>query len=105
MTTGFGEWGWVLLFFPLWFVMAPVWFAAVIPLKRQARPRTVKILEGSAALLSICCAAGMLMTLDCSSAIHISFLDPVCHAPLFQPGNRQVDALKAETLSQIASLL
>jgi hypothetical protein len=80
---GFGDWGWVLVFFPLWFVMAPIWFAVAAPLRRRARPKTGKLLETSAVLLSICCAAGIMMSLDCSSLIQISFLNQVCRTQDF----------------------
>jgi hypothetical protein len=80
----FGDWGWVLVFFPLWFVMAPIWFAVAGPLRRRAGPRTEKLLETSALVLGVCCAAGIMMSLDCSSVIQISFLDQVCHTQNFE---------------------
>jgi hypothetical protein len=86
MAGGFGDWGWVLVFFPLWFVVAPISFAVTAPLRRRASPRTERLLETSAVIVSTCCAAAIIMSLDCSSVIQISFLDQVCRAHDLQAG-------------------
>jgi hypothetical protein len=84
MVGGFGDWGWVLVFFPLWFVVAPISFAVTAPLRRRARPRTERLLETSVVILSTCCAAAIMLSLNCSSVIQISFLDQVCRTQDFQ---------------------
>jgi hypothetical protein len=74
----FADWGSALVFIPLWLFMAAIWFGAAARLKKGQRPRTRKILDNLALVLSLGCAAAVLVNLDCQSVIQISFLDPVC---------------------------
>ena len=77
---GFANWGAVLFFFPLWTIMAFVWFSVAARLKKGQRPQTVRLLDNSALILSLGCAAAVLLNLDCQSVISIGFLDPVCQS-------------------------
>lgn len=76
----FGDWGSALAFIPLWLIMAAIWFGAAARLKRGQKPRTRKILDNLALVLSLGCAVAVLVNLDCQSVIQISFLDPVCRS-------------------------
>ena len=75
---------WLLAYFPLWAVMAGVWFGLASVPKRGATASMCSFLDGSAMLLSICTAAGILVGLNCQSVISIPFADQACHGTSFE---------------------
>ena len=79
-----GEWVWLLAFFPLWIVMAGVWFGfASIP-KKVVGGRTQALLNNTAFALSLCSAMAILVGLNCGGFIQLPFADQACHASNYQ---------------------
>ena len=60
--------------------MAAIWFGLAGYLKRAQAPRTQKVLDNMALVLSIACAAAMLLSLDCQGVIQVTFFDSVCRS-------------------------
>jgi hypothetical protein len=84
MTNVVGSWVWILAFFPLWALMACLWFALASFPKRIAGSRVCKALDGAAVALSIGSAAGVLISLNCRNLIHLPFADPACQTANLQ---------------------
>jgi hypothetical protein len=82
-----GNWVWMLAFFPLWLVMAGVWFSLVSVPKRSASASMKSFLDGSATLLSICTAGAILVSLNCNAMIRLPLADPACHTATFELGS------------------
>jgi hypothetical protein len=79
MTIAVEDWVWMLAFFPLWAVMAGIWFGFASAPKRVVGPRTRTLLNSTAVALSLCSAMGVLVGLNCGSFINLPFADPACH--------------------------
>jgi hypothetical protein len=84
MTNNLTAWAWLLAVFPLWIVMALLWFSLASVPKKAAGPRMCKLIDGMAVGLSMCCAIGVLVGLDCGSLISLPFADQACHASTLQ---------------------
>ena len=84
MTNVVGDWVWMLAFFPLWGVMAGIWFGFASGPKRLVGPRVRKLLDGTAVALSVCSATGILIGLNCEALIRLPFGDQACHTPALQ---------------------
>lgn len=80
MALGTDNWNWLIAFFPIWLVMAGLWFALAYRLKKSAGPKTTVLLDGAAMVMSLCCATGALAGIDCSGVMSVPFLDSACHA-------------------------
>jgi hypothetical protein len=75
---------WLLAVFPLWLVMALLWFSLASVPKRSAGPRLRKFIDATAMSLSMCSAIGILMGLNCGSLISLPLADQACHASTLQ---------------------
>jgi hypothetical protein len=74
----------MLAFFPLWAVMAGLWFALASFPKRIAGRRLRNALDGAAVALSIGSATGVLISLNCENLIRMPFADQACQAANLQ---------------------
>jgi hypothetical protein len=79
MTDTVKDWVGILAVFPLWFMMAGLWFGLAYALKRGATPRMRELYNGTAVALSISSAMGALIGLHCGEFMHLPFADPACH--------------------------
>jgi hypothetical protein len=84
MTSTMADWIWGLAIFPLWGVMAILWMGLASAPKRSAGPGMRKLIDITAVGLSMCCAIGILVGLDCGALIRLPLADQACHAPLLQ---------------------
>ena len=84
MAQNFASWMWMLVVFPLWLVMAWVWFGLTAVPKRAAGPRMRQFIDAMAVSLSMCSAMGVLVGLHCGSLISLPFADQACHASTVQ---------------------
>src|SRR5215471_11269550 len=84
MTQNFASWMWVLAVFPLWLVMAWLWFSLAYVPKKAAGPRMRNLLDIMAVSLSMCSAMGILVGLNCGSLISLPFGDQACHVSMIQ---------------------
>jgi hypothetical protein len=84
MMQNFASWIWMLAFFPLWLVMAWLWFNLASVPKKAAGPRMGKLIDAMAVSLSMCSAMGILVGLNCGSLISLPFADQACHASTVQ---------------------
>jgi nitric oxide reductase large subunit len=80
MTQNFVSWMWMLAVFPLWIVMAWLWFSLALLPKKTAGPRMRKLIDAMAVSLSMFSAMGVLVGLNCGSLISLPFADQACHA-------------------------
>jgi hypothetical protein len=73
------DWVGILAIFPLWLVMASLWFGLALVLKRRATPRMCEFVNGAAVVLGIASSMGALIGLNCGEFMHLPFADPACH--------------------------
>jgi hypothetical protein len=73
-----GNWTWLLIFFLLWAVATPLWFAFVSVPKRMCGHRLGKMLDCAAVALSACSVLAALMALNCESYIQLPFTENGC---------------------------
>jgi len=85
MTDVAGNWVLVLVFLPLWAVMAPLWFGMAICSKKAVfGHRTRKLIDSAAVALSLCSAGGIMLGLKCSSFMNLPLSEKVCYAAALQ---------------------
>ena len=70
------DWAGMLGLFPLWLIMAGVWFGLASVPKMVGGPRTPELFS---VFLGISSAMGALIGLHCGEFIYLPFADPACH--------------------------
>jgi hypothetical protein len=84
VSQNFANWAWMLEIFPLWAVMAGIWFGVASGPKMLVGPGLQKLIDGTAVLMSMCSSMGILIGLNCNSYISLPFVDPACHVSTAQ---------------------
>ena len=84
MTQNWASWAWLLAIFPLWAVMAVLWFGLASVPKKSVGPGMCTLIDGTATGLSMCSAIAILLGLNCGSFISLPLTNQACHVLTFQ---------------------
>jgi hypothetical protein len=79
-----GNWPWIIMFVPLWLVMAAAWFSVAAIPKRAAGPHICKLIDMGAVALSLASAGGIALFFKCGSSLNLAVSDPACHVAAVQ---------------------